>query len=170
MAAVLVVGFVLWLVLAGGDDQADKPNSSPQAQVKPLSQSGLVDVTQSRGKRVYWVGPRTGVGYEFTTTPAGRAFVRYLPEGVRVGDPRPAFLTVATYPLSDPVAAVRRAGRKPGAKTVRVPSGGVAVTNTARPTSAFFARPGAEAQVEVYDPKPGQAMKLVLAGRVQPVR
>jgi hypothetical protein len=171
-AVVLLVAFALWLLLSGGEDEPERSPGTAQSSSAgpPLSRAGLISVAQALGRPVYWVGPRSEAGYEFTSTPAGRSFVRYLPADVRTGDPRPDFLTVATYPVSDPVAAVRRAGREDGARTVRLPGGGVAVATSANPTSAYYARPGWNAQIEVFDPEPGEAMKLVLEERVQPVR
>jgi hypothetical protein len=173
VAVGLLIAFALWVVLSR-DDAEPPPSQSTPAQASPtgppLSQSALLDRVQSSGARVYWVGPRDRTGYELTTTRAGRAFVRYLPAGVNPGDPRPDFLTVATYPLPSGLSALRRTGRQHGAQTVRLQGGALVYTNREKPTSAYVARPGWKFQVEVYHPKPGEAMRLVLAGDVQPVR
>ena len=44
------------------------------------------------------------------------------------------------------------------------------MSESARPTNVYFAYPKQPYQVEVFDPKPGRALRLVLAGRVEPVR
>jgi hypothetical protein len=119
---------------------------------------------------VYWVGPRGNDGYEFDATSGGRTYVRYLPRGVRAGDPRPDFLTVGTYKLRHPMADLRKAARERGAETVRLPHGAVAFMDRYRPAHAFIVGRTWDAQVEVYDPKPGKAMELVLKGDVQPIR
>jgi hypothetical protein len=168
VAIALVLALGLWLLVANEDEPSR--SARPSAAAGPrLSQDGLVDRAQSSGVRVYWVGHRAGIGYEFTTTPGGRAFVRYLPDDVDPGDPRPNFLTVGTYPLSSGVAALRRAGRGDGAQLIRLPGGALVYTNRKRPTSAYLARPGWDYQVEVYHPKPGEALRLVLTGDVREV-
>ena len=47
---------------------------------------------------IFWAGPAPGTRFEVTETDAGKVFVRYLPPNVEVGDKRPAFLTIGTYP------------------------------------------------------------------------
>jgi hypothetical protein len=171
LAIALGVALAVWLLVSDGDEPSTPTEApSPTAVDGPrLSEGGLVERAQSTGTPVYWVGPRDGVGYELTTTPAGRTFVRYLPEGVNPGDPRPDFLSVATYPLPSGLSALRRAGRESGGQTVRLPGGTLVFSNREEPTSAYLARPGWEYQVEVYHPKPGEALRIVLAGDVEEV-
>jgi hypothetical protein len=161
----LVLALGLWLRFADGDEEPGSASAGPR-----LSQDALIDRAQSSGATVYWIGPRDGVGYEFTTTPRGRAFVRYLPQGVDAGDPRPNFLTVATYPVSNGVSALRRAGRGEGAQLIELPSDALVYANREQPTSAYLARPGWRYEVEVYHPEPGEAMRLVLTGQVRQIR
>ena len=87
------------------------------------------------------------------------------------GDPRPDFLTVATYPLgTNALTALRKAGREDGAQTVELPGGSLMVTKPAHPTSAYYVRPGWRFEVEVYHPTAGEAMRLVLTEAVQEIR
>ena len=37
---------------------------------------------------MYWAGPIAGMSYELTKLKDGRIYVRYLPDGVELGDPR----------------------------------------------------------------------------------
>jgi hypothetical protein len=168
LAGALLVALVLWIVLSSGDDDATRP---PATAVGPrLDERALIDRTRELDPRPYWVGPQEGHAYELTTTPAGRTFVRYLPEGVSPGDPRPDFLTVATYPIgASAIAALRRAGREKGAQIVELPGGALVVTNAADPTSAYYARRGWRFEVEVYHPTPGEAMRLVLSEAVREI-
>lgn len=172
LAGALVVALALWILLAD-DDEPDQRNATPQAVTSAadlLDERKLVERTGSLEPRPYWVGAREGRAYELTVTPAGRTFVRYLPAGVNPGDPRPDFLTVATYPVgTNALAALRRAGRKEGAETVDLPDGALLVTNPASPKSAYYARPGWRFEVEVYHPTPGEAMRLVLSKAVREV-
>jgi hypothetical protein len=173
VAGALVIALVLWIVLSGGDDSA-RHNGAPQpaAAAGPrLDQNGLVTLVRTRNAQAYWVGPRAGSAYEFTTTPAGRTFVRYLPNGVNPGDPRPDFLTVATYPVgTSALTVLRRAGKARGAQTVKLPDGALIVTETAHPTSVDFARRGWRSEVEIYHPRPGEALRLAIAGAVREIR
>jgi hypothetical protein len=119
---------------------------------------------------VYWAGrvPRRKV--ELTQTGAGNIFLRYLTAGARVGDPRPDFLTVGTYPLKDAFTATRTVARRPGMIVRKLHDGGIAMTNPARRSSVYFSYPSSPVQVEVYDPDPARAMRLVVSGRIRPIR
>src|SRR6185436_9224801 len=63
------------------------------------SESDLKKASTRLGQPIYWAGPAAGSTYELSQTSNGRVFVRYLPAGVAVDDPKP-FRTVATYPLT----------------------------------------------------------------------
>jgi hypothetical protein len=169
LGALVAVGLatflVGWLVL-GGDDKASQAS---QSAVSGVSETKLREFAASSPSPVYWAGPRAGQTYELFTTGDGRVYVRYLPAGVKVGDPRPQFLTVGTYPLPNAFAALKRAGRTPGAVTRRLSGGGLAVINPATP-SVYFAYPGGKYQVEVFAPSASTTRNLVLGGQVVPIR
>lgn len=135
-----------------------------------MSVGALRALSASLGHPVYWAGYRPGVVYEFTETADGRVYVRYLTGGVKVGSPRPDFLTIGTYPVHDAAAAVRRAAHQKGAITLALRGGAIGFYNRARPTSVYVTFPGSSVQVETYDPSPAVARALVMSGAVQPVR
>lgn len=187
LAAAALVALAVWLVMSVRDQSghngprhiAQTPSAATprsHAGAVPSSGSGatLLPLAALRraGRRhptVYWAGPRAHLDYEFTVTAGGRTYVRYLPKGVKAGDPRPKFLTVGTYVVPHPLADLRRAARSHDAETTHLPGGGLALMDRSDPTSAFIAKPGWKAQVEVYDPKPGMAMGLILSGAVRSV-
>jgi len=167
-AAVLVavVGLVAWLLL-GGD--GDEPASAGAPQAAGVEQ--LRDLAASVGHDVYWAGPAgAGTELELTHEADGRIFVRYLNDGGEVGDPRPRFTTVATYPVPAALAALRKEAAGPDAITRTLPGGGLAYLNADQPTSVYLAWPGSDYEVEVFDPSPKHALDLVLTGAIVPVR
>jgi hypothetical protein len=98
----------------------------------------------------------------------GRVFVRYLPKGVKPGDPR-GFPTVGTYPAPKAYAAVKTIALRPGATTINLSNGGIAVIDRAHPTSVYIAYPNAVVEVEVFDPSAARARRLVETGAIAPV-
>lgn len=164
LAVGLAVFLVGWLIL-GGDDSSTPANGASAA-----SESELRSLAASSSAPVFWAGPRDGQTYELTRTTDGRVYVRYLPEDVEVGDPRPQFLTVGTYPRPNAWAELRRAGREPGAVSRRLPNDGMMVFSRSRPTSVYVGFAGGRYQIEVYAPSPGSARKLVESGQIVPVR
>jgi hypothetical protein len=99
----------------------------------------------------------------------GRIYVRYLPSGVKAGDPRPAYLVVGTYEQPGSFAYLKRASRNRGSVALDIGDGGIALFDSAHPSSVYFTYPGTRYQVEVYDPS-GGASRLVLAGAIRPLR
>ena len=108
--------------------------------------------------------------YELTRAAGGRTFIRYLPAGVKAGDRRPGFLAIGTYLERRAFAQTRAAGQRRGVVTMNLTGAGLAVYNRGRPTSVYFAYPGTDVQVEVYDPSARIARRLVLAGQVVPIK
>ncbi len=94
LGALVAIGlaafFVGWLVMNRGDDAPSAPGNGASA----ASESELRSFAESASSPVYWAGPKEGFTYELTRTTDGRVYVRYLPEGTAVGDPRSRYLTV----------------------------------------------------------------------------
>ncbi len=174
-AAIVAAVIVLFLVLRGGDDDPGRPVSgstgASAARVRPVAVTSqrLAALAGQRTSPIYWAGTARGRTYELTETPDGSVYLRYLERGVRVGDPRPNYLTVGTYPQPDALATVTKASKRQGAQVERLEDDGLAVANRARPNSWYLAYPGSEELVEVFSPKAERARDLVEAGRVVPV-
>jgi hypothetical protein len=172
LAVVLVAVAVVIIVRGtGGKSSPSATTSTTAATVTPIgpvamSSAALLAFAQGLGRPIYWIGPAPGFTYEFTRTSAGNVFVRYLPKGVQVGDRRPAFTTVGTYPYPGALAALKAV---PKAKTVNVAGGGVLVSTASDPRSVHLAYPGVDYQIEVYDPVAGRARVIALSGRVRPI-
>lgn len=175
IGAAIVAGIILAATSGSASPKSDAtaPAATPPAPastttVQAASLATLRALPGSLGHPVYWDGPRNGARYELTRTPDGRAYIRYLTGGAKVGSPLPDFLTVGTYVVPNAEAAVVAAAAQPGA--VRLPlKGGVAFYNRARPTSVYFAYAGSDVQVETYDPSASVARQLVESGAIKPV-
>jgi hypothetical protein len=163
---IAVSAFVASWLLASGES-----NATPIAGGRPaiVSQTQLERFAATLDYPVYWAGPKPGFSYELTAG-RGRVWVRYLPAGVKAGDPRPNFLVVGTYKQPNSFAGLRRAAKQPDAESERISDGGLLVFNSARPTSVYFSYPGVKYQVEVYEPSAEAARALVTAGKATPVR
>ena len=176
LAAVAVlagtVALTAWLV--SDDDETSTIRTETVADAGgqvAIARTGreLARKADSVGHLVYWVGPVARDRYELTSTTDGRAYVRYLPRSVRVGDPRPGFVTVGTYLLEDAFAITRATSRRQDARRVRAPAGAVAFYTPTRPQSVYLAYEGSDLQIEVFHPTPREARRLVESGKVRPV-
>jgi hypothetical protein len=166
LAALAAAALVGWLIVSelDGSSAASLPGGGPAL----VSQAQLEQLASKVGHPVYWAGPQGGYSYEVTDK-GGRFYVRYLPQGVKAGDPRPNYLVVGTYTAAGAFADLKRASKHDGTVAVGIDRGGISVFSTGRPTSVYFSYPGANYQVEVYSPSPMTARELALGGKVTPV-
>lgn len=165
--AIAIGLFASSLAVGGGRRAAALPpvNSGPAL----VAQDQLERLAASTAQPIYWAGPKSGYSYELTRTSSGRIYVRYLPSGVAAGDPRPDFLVVGTYEQPGSFAYLQHASSNPKSVALDIGNGGIALFDSAHPSSVYFAYPRAPYQVEVYDPS-GSASRLVLAGTIRPLR
>jgi hypothetical protein len=170
VAIALAAGFVTWLVMRpGSDGKALSQTALVRATPQIVPPARLRALVATLGHPLYWAGARAGLRYELTQAAAGNTYIRYLPPDVQVGDRRPRFLAIGTYPEQDAFAQTKAAGKRAGAVTLKLPGKGIAVYDRARPTSVYLAYPDSNVQVEVYDPTARTARLLVLAGQVVPI-
>jgi hypothetical protein len=168
VAIALAAAFVSWLLVRHNSDAEPSANVAPAAP-RLVSETRLRALAATLSYPVFWAAPQRGLRYELTQA-GDRAYLRYLPAHVAAGDRRPRFLAIGTYRDPKAFAQTRTAGRRPGAVTLSLGGGGIAVYSRERPTSIYFSYPGSGVQVEVYDPNAAVARRLVLAHRVVPIR
>jgi hypothetical protein len=167
IAIAVTVAVVVWLVTRAG---GGRPHPvAQQAPAVAVSVTELRELARTLSYPIYWAGPEPSHTYELTRTVAGRVYIRYLPQGIHVGDKRADYLTVATYPQANGFAEIRTAAAAKGNVKFRLAHGGLAVLNPDHPTSVYFAYPGAHYQVEVYAPSATLPRQLVAAGRIVPI-
>lgn len=165
LSVALIAAVVVWLT-------RDESSSSAPATGEPeaASVTGLSEFAGEQGSPIYWLGPRRNATYELTDSESGRVYIRYLTGGAKPGDERAKFITVATYPTENGVTALRKAAREQkGAKLAKTDDGAVLLIDPGSPDNAHLAYPGANPQIEVYSPVPGEALRLAARGEVQPV-
>lgn len=166
--AIAAVAAVALLASCGSSSTTTSTEATTgSSSVTVVPASGLLKAMKGVGYPVYWAGPRLGIQYEVSRHP-GRTFVRYLPKGEEAESKKP-FLTVGSYEDKSALAGVRESGQKPGAILVKIDGGGTAYAESTQATSAYMAFPGVNTQVEVFDPKAGEALRLIRSGAIVPV-
>ena len=170
VALIAIVAVAIVLIVKADDGGGTIPPATV-ARAEPVTADAdaLRTVAGAVGHPVYWAPAEKPATYELTQTPDGRLYIRYLPEGVQIGDPRPDFLTIGTYPQKDAFASVQQGAKRKGALTKELPGGGLAVAQSDRPNSVFFAYPESAVLIEVFDPTAGRAETLVTSGAVRPI-
>jgi hypothetical protein len=171
LAVALAAGFIAWLAVRG-DNTTVQPKtaavagSAPGAGPVAMSSAGLKKLQAALRHPVYWAGPKPGYTYEVTQRRDGAIYVRYLPPGVRVGDPRGSFLIIVTYPYANALLALQRVENGKG---MPVPHGGLALVHQGYARSVHLAYPRVNYQIEVYDPSPRVSRRVATSGQVRPV-
>lgn len=143
------------------------PASAP-TEARAATPQELKQLSASLGQPIYWAGTARGATYEVSQNAEGSTYVRYIPEGVSIGDPR-ELKTIATYPLGGAYDRTRALADESGMALIQLGGGGIAVfPKAAAATHGYVAYPDSDYQVEVFDPVPGAARRLVKAGRIAP--
>ena len=158
------IALVAVILLVTGNGDSDPEPGTPTE----VSAQKLREFAEDRGNPVFWVGEIEGAKLELTETSRGHVFVRYLPDLAPIGDDKPLYTTVATYPEPDALRTVRRSGRRRGSVRRAVPGGGLATWRRSRPNSVYLALPGVDFLVEVFSPRAKTAQTLATSGRVKP--
>jgi hypothetical protein len=164
LSIALVAAVVLWLV------RDDDSSSAAAGEPAVVTASELSEFAAERSTPIYWLGERGDHSYELTDSSSGRVYIRYLTDGADAGDDRADFVTVATYSADNGVAALHEAAsEEDGAKLGKTNDGAVLLVDPASPNNAHLAYPGANLQIEVYSPVPGEALRLAARGAVRPI-
>src|SRR3954447_17254591 len=165
VVAALVVAAIL---IFGSDDDVKVEAGKPRI----VTTQQLSDYAKSGNRTVFWAGPpASGFKLELTEVRGPRVFVRYLSTAAKAGDPRPAYTTVATYPMPNAIAKIRAANNRPGAVVSQVPSSGVMTLYYKKaPSNVYVARPGSNFLVEVFAPQPRAALEIAGSSSLVQVR
>jgi len=165
LAAAVVAMLLIWLLFIKAEDEAGDAGGPEIVQT-----SGLSDAAKRLGHPIYWIGERTGASYELAESDNGRVYVRYLDRGADAGVRSTQFVTVATYPVRNATAALRRGlASRPEAELARADNGALLLIDPKAPGSIRLAYPGADQQVELYTPDVAEGIRLAKSGAVQPV-
>lgn len=166
ISAVLVLAA---LVLALHDGAGGEESEATEIAPRLVDVDELAELEGALGHPVYWAGERPPDRLELKREAGGNVFLRYLPPGVEAGDARQDFLTVGTYPLVDPVEALRRTAAESGSSLRTAADGAALLVSPSSRGSVYLAYPGSDLQIEVYDPSPGRALRLIRSGAIGPV-
>ncbi|HVO53602.1 MAG TPA: hypothetical protein VMT37_04230 [Solirubrobacterales bacterium] len=167
VAAGLLVAVAIGLAIVGGSggDRAIAVETPPHF----VDAHELGELEASLGHSAYWAGERPPARLELRQEAEGSVYLRYLPPGVKPGDPDQTYLTIGTYPVVDAVAALERSAAESEVEVEPGPGDGVVLRNPDSRGSVYLAYPGSDVQIEVYDPVPGRSLHLIRSGAIVPV-
>lgn len=168
IAIAIVVALIAWLVTRDSGGGSSEPTTAEEAGPRIVTVDELREVAAKLGQPIYWAGPVKGRELELKELGEGGVQVLYLPEGTEAGGGSVKSLTIGSYPLPDPTAALEGFAKRNGSVVFHASNGRKVVTSKQSPTSVYFASPENSVQVEVYDPSSKRALNLALSGQISP--
>ena len=88
---------------------------------------------------------------------------------MKVGTTKALYTIIGTYPVQNAHGVLEKLAKKSGELSFTAPHNGLGVFSTSRPTNVYVAYPGSNLEIEVFDPSPDRARKLITSGQVKPV-
>jgi hypothetical protein len=173
MTFLLAFAALAWLFVAevspGGDSKETAVPVKLGNPPRVVSDAELATLSSQLQQPIYWVGPRAGTRLEVTLTRVRHTYVRYLPTGAIAGDPSPRFMSVRNYPVINASGSLRTYAAQEHVRVRHTSNGGLLVIPKSAPNSVYVAYPGQNVQVQLYVVEPGRALRLAMAGAIQPV-
>ncbi len=168
LGLLLVAGVVAAVVLLTSGDDADQLTLG---EPRIVSAGELSSYAGSANRPVYWAdAPAQGFKLELTEVKGQRVFVRYLTADAKAGDPRPAFTTVATYPMKDAQARLESFEDRPGSVEGEGANGAITLHYRKAPSNVYVAPPNSDYVIEVYAPEPSAAQQLAKSATLSAVK
>lgn len=165
---VLVVTFTL-NVLGGGDDGETASGESGREAIT-LTEYELLSRAERLEGLAYWVGRQPGINhFELEREKNGNLYLRYLTTESLPREGRLNSLTVASYPVAEARQRLERAARSKGSKLSQ--HDGYVMLGSSKSYEAYVVFDELpELQVEIYSPRRGEAVKLVVSDALTPLR
>ena len=130
------------------------------AQTIPEQQ--LRDVVISKGLTVYWLGPRAGATYVLNTSLANGISLRAINTSSGISDSIQTYYEIGTYVSPNAFDVTQKAALQPyGAGFINV-DGNSVYYDTRDPKNVYVGLKGLNIEVEIYDPRTGQALAAAL--------
>lgn len=159
---------LVWLFVISDDGEADRGVSVGIEEPVEASESDLVALSGQVGHPIYWIGQQAGTTLEVTRLSKGEVFVRYVDDDAAIGDRKPRFLSVGTYPLKNAYEVLGQVAENEGVQ-VESSNGALVVQDEKAPQSVYLAYPDQDLQIEVYDPDPERALDVATSEELGPL-
>jgi hypothetical protein len=138
---------------------------------KAVDAAELRKVVTANHLNVYWVGPETGSKYVLNAAVTSTISIRYLPAGTGLGDNKISYREVGTFVSPNAFKVTQQAATLPnGVGFVNV-DGHAVYYDSRDPKNVYVGIKNEDIQVEVFDPRPDQALaEVLMEGRVQKIK
>lgn len=138
---------------------------------KAVNAQQLRDVVRANNLNVYWIGPEKGSAYILNAAVSTSISLRYIPAGATANDAQISYREVGTFISANAFAVTQKAGSLPnGVGFVNV-DGNAVYYDSRDPKNVYLGIKGKDIQVEIFDPRPDQALAAaIMRGKVQLIK
>lgn len=132
---------------------------------KAVDAAQLREVIVRNGLTVYWVGAEEGYKYLLNASVPSSVSLRYIPAGASSQSGTTTFREVGTFVSADAFNITRNAASlENGVGFINV-DGNAVYYDSRDPTNVYMGVKGKDIQVEVFDPRPDQALAKVMSAK-----
>ncbi|MEI9907104.1 MAG: hypothetical protein WDO06_03585 [Actinomycetota bacterium] len=138
---------------------------------KAVDAKELRDVVIKNGLTVYWVGEEPGAKYILNAAITSGISVRYIPAGTSSTDATTTYREVGTFVSPQAFSVTRKAASLDNGVGFINVDGNAVYYDSRDPKNVYVGLKNKNIQVEVFDPRPDQALAQVMtSARVQRIR
>ena len=144
----------------------------------PLALSGRLAVDEkelrtlvvAKGLSVYWLGPQVGAKYLLNTSLASGISLRYIFPSTSSAGASETYFEIGTFVSPDAFALTQKAGLQPNGVGSINADGNAVYYDSRDPKNVYIGLKGVGIQVEIFDPRPGEALAAaLLQGHIQKI-
>ncbi len=138
---------------------------------KAVDEAELRHVVAANHLTVYWVGPEKGSKYLLNAAVLSSISLRYLPQGSSLTDTTATYREIGTFTSPDAFNVTKKAGTQPnGVGFVNV-DGDAVYYDSRDPKNVYIGMKGKDIQVEIFDPRPDQALAAaIMRNQIQQIK
>lgn len=132
---------------------------------KAVDAAQLREVIVRNGLTVYWVGAEEGYKYLLNASVPSSVSLRYIPAGASSQSGTTTFREVGTFVSADAFNITRNAASLDNGVGFINVDGNAVYYDSRDPTNVYLGVKGKDIQVEVFDPRPDQALAKVMSAK-----
>ncbi len=137
-----------------------------------VNEEELRALVAAKGLTVYWLGPEAGAKYLLNTSIASGISLRviYSSAGAESTGAGETYYEIGTFVAPDAFALTQKAGSQPNGVGFVNADGNAIYYDSRDPKNVYIGLKGVDIQVEIFDPRPEQALAAaMLQGRIQKI-
>ena len=171
IAAILfsVLGSVAGHVLGSKEKAANTVPRVILPGAQTMNEEQLRALVVAKGLMVYWLGPRTGATYVLNTSLVNGISLRTISDSASSNTIQ-TYYEIGTFISPNAFTLTQKAATQPNGVGFINADGNAIYYDARDPNNVYIGLKNADVQVEIFDPRPGQALAAaLLQGNIQKI-